>query len=64
MVEQEHRAIRQQPGVHVLRAPQDGRLFLLSPLSPQSLRLRYLLWSALHLSAALVVLVVWVRYLR
>jgi hypothetical protein len=64
MVEQEHRAIRQQPGVHVLRAPQDGRLFLLSPLSPQSLRRRYLLWSALHLSAALAVLVVWVRYLR
>ncbi|APW44620.1 hypothetical protein RS694_00345 [Rhodoferax saidenbachensis] len=64
MVEQEHRAIRQQPGVHVLRAPQDGRLFLLSPLSPQSLRRRYLLWSALHLSAALVVLVLWIRHLR
>lgn len=52
-VEQAHRAIRQQPGVHVLRAPQDGRLFLLSPLSPQSLRRRYLLWSLLHLAIGL-----------
>lgn len=52
-VEREHREIRAQPGVHVLRAPRDGRLFLLSPLSPQRLRQRYLLWSALHLSVAL-----------
>ncbi|MDT7518883.1 hypothetical protein RAE19_09205 [Rhodoferax sp. TBRC 17660] len=52
-VEHEHRNIRAQPGVHMLRAPQDGRLFLLSPLSPQALRRRYLLWSALHLSVCL-----------
>lgn len=44
-----------QPGVgaHVLRAPQDMRLFLLSPLPPQALRWRYLLWSLLHLGACL-----------
>ncbi len=52
-VEQEHRSIRAQAGVHMLRAPQDGRLFLLSPLSPQSLRRRYLLWSGLHLAVCL-----------
>lgn len=52
-VEKEHRAIRARPGVHVLRAPSDGRLFLLSPLSPRQLRRRYLLWSGLHLSVAL-----------
>eukprot|EP01030_Chromulinospumella_sphaerica_P021121 gene21121-21051_t len=52
-VEKEHRGIRAQPGVHMLRAPQDGRLFLLSPLSPQSLRRRYLLWSGLHLAMCL-----------
>ncbi len=49
-VEKEHRAIRALPGVHVLRAPHDGRLFVLSALSPQSLRRRYLLWSGLHLA--------------
>ncbi len=52
-VEQEHRAIRARPGVHVVRAPQDGRLFLLSPLPPQRLRQRYLLWSVLHLAVCL-----------
>jgi hypothetical protein len=52
-VENEHRNIRAQPGVHMLRAPQDGRLFLLSPLSPQSLRRRYLLWSGFHLAVCL-----------
>lgn len=52
-VEKEHRNIRSQPGVHMLRAPQDGRLFLLSPLSPQSLRQRYLLWSGFHLAVCL-----------
>jgi hypothetical protein len=52
-VEHEHRSIRSRPGVHVLRAPRDGRLFLLSPLSPQALRRRYLLWSALHLCVCL-----------
>nr|CBA30487.1 hypothetical protein Csp_C23790 [Curvibacter putative symbiont of Hydra magnipapillata] len=52
-VEKEHRNIRAQPGVHMLRAPQDGRLFLLSPLSPQSLRRRYLLWSGFHLAVCL-----------
>lgn len=52
-VEQEHRSIRAQPGVHVMRAPQDGRVFLLSPLPPQRLRRRYLLWSMLHLAVCL-----------
>lgn len=52
-VEKEHRNIRAQPGVHMLRAPQDRRLFLLSPLSPQSLRRRYLLWSGFHLAVCL-----------
>lgn len=52
-VEQEHRSIRAQPGVHVMRAPQDGRVFLLSPLPQQRLRRRYLLWSGLHLVVCL-----------
>lgn len=52
-VEKEHRHIRAQAEFHVVRAPPDGRLFLLSPLSPNSLRRRYLLWSAMHLAVCL-----------
>jgi hypothetical protein len=49
-VQKEHREIRAENGVHVMRAPRDGRLFLLSNLSPQKLRNRYLWWSLFHLS--------------
>lgn len=52
-VERNHRAIRQQPGIHMVRAPGDGRLFLLSALAPHRLRKRYVLWSLLHLATAL-----------
>jgi hypothetical protein len=49
-VQKEHREIRAENGVHVMRVPRDGRLFLLSNLSPQKLRNRYLWWSLFHLS--------------
>jgi hypothetical protein len=49
-VEQQHREIRKETGVHIMRAPRDNRLFLISSLSPQKLRQRYMLWSAFHLS--------------
>jgi len=49
-VEKQHREIRQESGVHVIRASKNGRLFLISSLSPQKLRQRYLLWSFLHLA--------------
>jgi hypothetical protein len=52
-VEQQHRAIRSQSGVHLVRAPADGRLFLLSTLSPHNLRRRFVLWSFLHLGVAI-----------
>ena len=52
-VEQQHRTLRQQPGVNMVRAPQDGRLFMISALPPQRLRQRYLLWSLLHLALCL-----------
>ena len=48
-VEKQHREIRAQAGTHVMRAPGDGRLFLLASLSPQKLKNRYLLWSTVHL---------------
>jgi hypothetical protein len=52
-VEQQHREIRKETGVHMLRAPADGRLFLISALSPQALRKRFVRWSFFHLMVAL-----------
>jgi hypothetical protein len=49
-VELQHREIRKETGVHIMRAPHDNRLFLISSLSPQKLRQRYILWSYFHLS--------------
>jgi hypothetical protein len=49
-VELQHREIRKETGVHIMRAPRDNRLFLISSLSPQKLRQRYILWSFFHLS--------------
>lgn len=53
-VAQAHREIRGVADSHLVRAPRDGRMFLISPLSPRSLRQRYLGWSALHLVMALL----------
>ncbi len=62
-VQQQHREILSENSVNVMRAPRDGRLFLLSSLSPQQLRNKYLLWSAFHLAtliaAASVALWLW-----
>ena len=48
-VQQQHREIRSQAGVHIIRKPRNGRLFLISSLSPQKLRQRYMWWSLFHL---------------
>lgn len=48
-VEKQHRELRQQPGVHVMRAPTSGQLYLLSNLSPQQLKNRYVWWGWFHL---------------
>jgi len=58
-VEHQHRDIRQQPGVHLMRAPQDGRLFLISALSPQALRNHFLRWSFIHLALGMVATAGW-----
>ena len=52
-VEKQHRELRNAAEEHTLRAPADGRLFIISALSPQKLRRRYLLWSLFHLGVAL-----------
>lgn len=60
-VAQLHREIRTRPGVHVMRAPRDERIFILSNHSPQRLRRKYRFWSAVHLLVLLAALgaVVW-----
>lgn len=59
-VEREHRSIRQQAGVHLLRAPEDGRLFLISALSPQGLRKHFLRWSLFHLAMTAAAVADWI----
>jgi len=60
-VEKQHRDIRAQNGTHIMRAPRDGRLFILSNHSPHRLRNQYLCWSVWHLLIVLasVVAVIW-----
>ncbi|PKO53225.1 MAG: hypothetical protein CVU26_05100 [Betaproteobacteria bacterium HGW-Betaproteobacteria-2] len=60
-VEKQHREIRAQNGTHIMRAPRDGRLFILSNHSPQRLRNQYLCWSIWHLLIVLgsVLAVIW-----
>lgn len=51
-VEQQHRELRNLGELNLMRAPANGRMFLISTLSPQQLRRRYLWWSAFHLGVA------------
>jgi hypothetical protein len=52
-VARRHQEIRSQPGVNVLRAPRDGRLFLLSNFDPQRLERRYGWWTRAQLVIAI-----------
>lgn len=56
-VEKQHMEIRNDPGVDLVRAPRDGRYFLISNLDPSTLTWRYKLWSAFHLAAFLGALI-------
>lgn len=58
-VEREHRDIRQQPGLHLLRAPEGGQLFLISALSPKALRNHFLRWSVFHLAMGMAAVAGW-----
>lgn len=49
-VEKNHRELRVHPGVHVMRKPASGQMFLISNLSPHQLKRKYQLWGAFHLS--------------
>ena len=48
-----HDALRLEPGVHMMRAPRDGRPFLLSNRDPEELTRRYQWWAWLHLTVFL-----------
>jgi hypothetical protein len=62
-VEKQHREIRAESGVNIIRAPRDRRLFLISSMSPHKLRQRYQWWSYFHL-AVLVLAVVTFFWLK
>lgn len=53
-VEKEHAQLRQSSHVNMMRAPKNRRLFLISSLSPQKLRQRYVFWSWIHLGVFLL----------
>ncbi|MBI4984293.1 MAG: hypothetical protein HZC24_02800 [Rhodocyclales bacterium] len=48
-VEQMQREARQRSDLHLMRMPEDGRLYLISALSPERLARRYRWWSLAHL---------------
>lgn len=53
-VEKDHAHLRQARHVNMIRAPKNSRLFLISSLSPQKLRQRYVIWSYVHFVVFLV----------
>ncbi len=62
-VQKLHEEIRRQPGTHILRAPEDGRPFILANRDPEKLMRRLRWWSWFHLTvsvAAAVTALVWV----
>jgi hypothetical protein len=48
-VEKKKREVQAQPDIHLLDLPRDGKLFLISNLTPEKLSRRYLFWSWAHL---------------
>jgi hypothetical protein len=48
-VAKKKREVQSQPDMHIISQPRDGKLFLVSNLSPDKLSRRYLFWSWAHL---------------
>lgn len=57
-VDARHREMRLESGIHMMRAPADGRPFMLSNRDPDELRQRFKWWAWLHL-ATFVAASVW-----
>lgn len=51
---QQHREIRAQSGVNIVRAPRYKRMFLISSLSPQNLRQKFMFWAVTYLGTTLL----------
>lgn len=49
-VGRQHDEARRQPELHLMRRPEDGRLYVISTLQPERLSRRYRWWSAIHLA--------------
>lgn len=45
-----HNGVRAQSEVHIMHAPDDGRMYLISDLDPDRLASKYRLWTGLHLA--------------
>ena len=54
-VDAQHRDARRNPGLHMLRAPNDGRPFLLSNRPSDELRKRYNQWAWFYLAVFIAV---------
>lgn len=48
-VNRQHREARAQSDLHTMRRPPDGRLYVISSLTPERVTRRYLWWSFFHL---------------
>ena len=48
-VKKHHAEIRLRDGIHMMRKPQDGRMYMISNLHPDSLSRRYEIWAWVHL---------------
>lgn len=49
-VAQKQRVAQAQPDLHLIARPRDGKLFLISNITPEKLSRRYLFWSWAHLA--------------
>ncbi|MDH4099733.1 MAG: E3 ubiquitin ligase family protein [Nitrospirota bacterium] len=49
-LEDRHKETRHQPSIHMMCAPRDGRVFLISNLDPRRLVRKYLFWAWFHLA--------------
>jgi len=49
-IDRQHREARLQPELHVMRLPDDRRLYVISTLQPAALSKRYRRWSIAHLA--------------
>lgn len=48
-VDRQHREVRTQPELHVMRRPTDDRIYMISGVSPERLARRFRRWSIFHL---------------